>query len=237
LIQKIANTHHVHKAMASIIPIDMQVTPFFNMYQNYFYFLVSALLPAIWQIFIVITTLVSVGTMFKKKKEKVFFQKKRYITFKLLGLMLPYTLSFMLLGIAYLFYLYSLWEFQGSFTLLVFAMFLTVVAYQVIALLLFSMSFDYARSLSLGAVYTAPAFAFLGVTFPVYNMNEFALFWRDILPITHYMQIQISQANYGANIFLELDRLAILFLFWGCIIPVIILFKKRLLKYDKKEII
>jgi len=235
-VQNLVELQNPKATMASISPIGMQVTPFFNMYQNYFYFLVSALLPAMWQIFIVIATLVSVGTMFKAKQEKVFFQNEKYIGIKLLGLMLPYTLAFMLLGIGYLFYIYSTWEFQGSFIVLVFGMLLTVVAYQVIALLLFATGFDYARSLSLGAVYTAPAFAFLGITFPVYNMNGFALFWRDILPISHYMQLQLSQANYGANVFVELDRLMVLFLFWLCFIPVVLLFKMRLHKSFKKDI-
>ena len=214
--------------IAAISPIGIQITPFFNTYKNYFYFLVSALLPAIWQIFIVIATLVSVGTLFKEKKEKQFFNNRDDICIKLLGLMLPYTIAFMLLGVGYLFYMYSIWAFQGSFIVLVFGMFLTVVAYQVIALLLFVIGFDYARSLSLGAVYTAPAFAFLGITFPVYNMNGFALFWRDILPISHYMQLQLSQANYAANVFLELDKLGVLFLFWFCFIPVVFFFKKEL---------
>ena len=216
----------------SISPIGLQITPFFNMYQNYFYFLVSALLPAIWQIFIVVATLVSVGVIFKEKREKEVFKNTKHISSKLIGLMLPYTMAFMLLGIIYLFYLYSRWEFQGSMSLLIFAMFLTVVAYQLIALLFFVTGFDYARSLSLGAVYTAPAFAFLGVTFPIYNMNGFALFWRDLLPVSHYMELQISQANYGADIFLETNKLWTLLSFWIVIIPIVLLFKKRL----KKEI-
>ena len=214
----------------SIAPIGMQVTPFFNMHQNYFYFLVSALLPAIWQIFIVIATLVSVGIMFKEKKEIRFFKNSNYMAAKLVGLLLPYTIAYMALGTGYLFYLYSMWEFQGSMTILLLGMFLTVVAYQVIALILFVTGFDYARSLSLGAVYTAPAFAFLGITFPIYNMNDFALFWRDILPVSHYMQLQLSQANYGANIFLEVDKLLILCAFWLLFIPVVLIFKKRMTK-------
>lgn len=217
-------------ALHSVSPIGIQVTPFFNRYQNYFYFLVSALLPAIWQIFIVIATLVSIGVMFKYKREKVFFGNKRYIGMKIIGLMLPYTIAFMILGMLYLFYLYSMWEFQGSFAIMIFGMLLTVVAYQIIALFLFTTGFDYARSLSLGAVYTAPAFAFLGVTFPIYNMNGFALFWRDMLPISHYTQLQLSQANYGANVFLEVDKLWSLFAFWILFIPALLLLKKRLEK-------
>ena len=229
-VKNLVDLQNPSASINSIAPIGLQITPFFNMYQNYFYFLVSALLPAIWQIFIVIATLVSVGIIFKEKRERDFFKNRKYVGARLIGLLLPYTIAFMVLGIIYLFYIYSRWEFQGSMSLLIFGMFLTVVAYQSIALLFFVTGFDYARSLSLGAVYTAPAFAFLGVTFPIYNMNGFALFWRDLLPVSHYMQLQISQANYGANIFLETDKLWTLFSFWIVFIPVILLFKKRLKK-------
>ena len=229
-VKNLVDLQNPNATIHSIAPIGLQVTPFFNMYQNYFYFLVSALLPAIWQIFIVVATLVSVGVMFKSKKEKIFFKETKYVGASLIGLMLPYTIAFVLLGTGYLFYIFSIWEFQGSFIVLLFGVFLTVVAYQVIALLLFATGFDYARSLSLGAVYTAPAFAFLGITFPIYNMNGFALFWRELLPVSHYMQLQLSQANYGANVFLEADKLWTLLAFWIVFIPVVILFKKRLKK-------
>lgn len=229
-VKNLVETQNPETAIDAISPIGMQITPFFNMYQNYFYFLVSALLPAIWQIFIVIATLVAVGVIFKNKEEKIFFQETKHVGAKLLGLMFPYTLAFMFLGIFYTLYIYSMWEFQGSFTILFLGMFFTVVAYQGIAFLLFATGFDYARSLSLGAVYTAPAFAFLGITFPVYNMNGFALFWRDLLPVAHYTQLQLSQANYGADIWIDLEKLGTLLLFWIVFIPVVWLFKKRLKK-------
>jgi ABC-2 type transport system permease protein len=209
----------------------MQVTPFFNTYQNYFLFLVSALLPAIWQIFIVIATIVSFGVVFKNKGEFDFFDGG-FIEMKIIGKLLPYTLAYMVLGVGFLFYVYGVlgWDFQGSFGITAFAMFLTVVAYQAVALLFFVTGFDYARILSLGAVYTAPAFAFLGVTFPVFNMNGFALLWRDLLPISHYMEIQISQANYGADIILEVKKLFIIFCFWLAFIPVFYMFRKKVFR-------
>jgi len=74
----------------SISPISMQVTPFFNTYQNYFLFLVSALIPSIWQIFIVMATIISFGSMFKQNKQKLFFSGG-YMVAKLIGKMLPYT--------------------------------------------------------------------------------------------------------------------------------------------------
>ncbi|MBL0707720.1 MAG: ABC transporter permease [Sulfurimonas sp.] len=211
------------------LPINIQVTPFFNTYQNYFLFLVSALLPSIWQVFIVIATLVSFGSMFKEKEEKEFF-KDGFFEISIIAKLLPYTISYLLVGIGYLLFIYQVlgWEFQGSFTITIFGMFLTVVAYQATALLLFVMVFDYARSLSLAALYTAPAFAFLGVTFPVLSMNTFALLWRDLLPISYYIELQISQANYGLSFFDESSKLLYLFSFWIAFIPVFFMFRKRM---------
>jgi len=228
-MKNLLSTQNSLESLYLVEPIKMQITPFFNTYKNYFYFLVSALLPSIWQIFIVIATVVSFGSLFKEKKEREFFHSK-YIEMQIIGKMLPYTLAYMVLGIGFLFYLYGTlpWHFEGSFAVMIFGMFLTLLAYQGVALFLFSTGFDYARSLSLGAVYTAPAFAFLGVTFPVSDMNSFALFWRDLLPVSYYMELQISQANYGADIFLELSKLSSLSLFLLLFIPVFIRFRMRL---------
>ena len=228
-VQHLIATQNSEASLHKISPIRLQVTAFFNTYNNYFLFLVSALLPSVWQIFIVIMTIISFGTLFKAKKEKEFFAGE-YIEMKIVGKLLPYTLIYTLLGIAFIAYIYGTqgWAFEGSFAVLFFALFLTVVAYQVIALFFFVTGFDYARSLSLGAVYTAPAFAFLGVTFPVSSMNAFAAFWRDMLPISYYMELQISQSNYGADIFLELDKLGSIALFILLIIPVFFMFRRRL---------
>ena len=227
-VKTLSQLQNSHASLNSIAPIKMQITPFFNTYQNYFLFLVSALLPAIWQIFIVVATIVSFGTLFKMKKEMEFFQDG-FITMRIIGKMLPYTISYMLLGIVFLYYIYGFlgWHFEGSFSVVIFGMFLTVIAYQGVALLFFVTGFDYARSLSLGAVYTAPAFAFLGITFPVVSMNSFALLWRDLLPISHYMQLQISQANYGLTWLSEIDKFLMIFAFWIVFIPVIYRFKQR----------
>jgi len=228
-VNDVSSSQNSTLARRSVTPIGLQITPFFNTYKNYFLFLVSALLPAIWQIFIVIVTIVSFGTLFKEKREKEFFGSS-FISSKIIGKLLPYTFVFTLMGACLLFYLYGTlgWVFEGSLIVTIFGIFLTVVAYQVVALFFFVTGFDYARSLSLGAVYTAPAFAFLGVTFPTSNMNDLALFWRDLLPISHYIELQISQANYGSNVFLEIDRLLILGSFWLLFIPIVWRFKKRL---------
>lgn len=228
-VKTLAKLKRPELVINSIAPIGIKVIPFFNEYQNYFLFLVTALIPSIWQIFVVIVTIVSFGEMFKAKKAHSFFSGG-YVMSKIIGKMFPYTFIFTLFGVFYLFYVYGTlgWIFQGSFAITIFALFLTTLAYQAVALLFLAIIFDYARALSIGAVYTAPAFAFLGVTFPASDMNEFSLFWRDLLPISHYMELQIAQANYGASIFLQTDKLLEISSFILLFIPVFFIFKKRL---------
>lgn len=50
----------------------------------------------------------------------------------------------------------------------------------------------------MAAAYTAPALAFMGVTFPVSDMTLPARLWRTLIPISHYIEIQFTQVNYGA---------------------------------------
>lgn len=230
-VQNLVHTQNTDAAIHDIAPITVQATPFFNTYQNYFYFLVTALLPSIWQMSIVLSMLVSIGVIFKYKNEKIFCRDNKYIASRLIGLMLPYTMAYMLMGSMFLFYIYSMWAFQGSFAILLFGMLLTTVAYQVIALFVFMvLFFNYEFSLSFASVYTTPAFAFLGITFPTHNMNEFAVFWSNMLPISHYMKLQLSQANYGVPLFLEADKLWFLFAFWIFFIPAVILLKIKMTK-------
>ena len=188
-------------ALYKTAPIHFQITPFFNTYKNYFLFLVSAIIPALWQILIVIAIISSIGITFKTKKENEFF-KDTNIFFALIGKTLPYTLIYLGWGILFLAYMYGFepWEFQGSFGVTILAMLLTILAYEGMALSFFVINFHYTRALSLAAFYTAPAFAFLGITFPLSSMPEFATFWHNFLPLSHYLKIQISQASYGTSL-------------------------------------
>jgi len=181
-------------------PIGIQITPFFNTYKNYFLFLVSAIIPTLLQILIALAIIASFGKTFKDKKEKDFFNKNIFST--LIGKTLPFTLAYFSWGVMFLLYMYGYegWEFQGSFAITFLALLLMILAYEGVALSFFVLNFNAVRALSLAAFYTAPAFAFLGITFPVSSMPEFAFVWHNLLPISHYLKIQIAQASYGAPV-------------------------------------
>ena len=200
-VQTLAEEQRPEMAKSAVVPIQMQITPFFNTYNNYFLFLISAMLPALWSIFIVLTMIISLGEMFKNRKEKAWLESSGHsLSAALIGKMLPYTIVQMLWGLAIVYFVYGVmpWPYAGSWGILSGAMLLTIVVYQLIALVFYGLKFEYASALSFGAVFTAPAFAAMGITFPLMNMGGIAVAWHDILPISHYIHIQISQANYGA---------------------------------------
>jgi ABC-2 type transport system permease protein len=40
----------------------------------------------------------------------------------------------------------------------------------------------------------------MGVTFPATDMPFLAQLWRAMLPVSHYIEIQIQQVDYGASL-------------------------------------
>ena len=186
---------------SDLFPMTFSVIALFNTDQNYGYFLLFALLPSLWQIIVIVGSVIVIGEILKAKKT-AYLLRRNPLGF-IVGVLAPYSVVFLFYGLFFIFYLYGPLghSFAGSFWLLLLALFLTMVAYEAVALLFLSVTKDYARSLSLGAVFAAPAFAFVGITFPSLGMNHFALLWRALLPITHYLQIQIAQAHYGSSFF------------------------------------
>ena len=47
----------------------------------------------------------------------------------------------------------------------------------------------------------------MGVTFPATDMTLPARIWRSLLPVSHYIDVQIAQTNYGAPFPLSLPQL------------------------------
>ena len=72
---------------------------------------------------------------------------------------------------------------------------------------------DPARALSLAGAPTRrrdlPSWGHL----PVSAMGDVAQFWRSLLPISHYVELQIGQTNYGQPLTAALPQLGALLLF------------------------
>ena len=200
-------------ALSTAMPVSSQAVPLFNVGRNYAQFLVSAILPAIWQIVMVAASVLSLALAERKHTltgwlgaapARVIFAKMAHLStiFWLHGILF---LSFM--------YVWLGWPMHGDWSLVVASQLLTAWASTGVGFLIFLLVRDAARSLSIGAAYTAPALAFMGVTFPVTDMTMPAWVWRSMLPVCHYIEIQFGQVNYGAPVIMAvplLEKLALL---------------------------
>lgn len=212
----------VDKAVAQAHPLSTQITSLYNIGRNYAQFLGSAVLPAMWQILIVMGTVYSLGIGLRSSKTNPAPGLPGDMP-SLINKLAPYTFIFWLHGIFMLIGMFILagWPMHGSLLILVCAQLITVCACQLMAALISYLIRDSARSLSMAAAYAAPGLAFMGVTYPVTDMIYPARVWRSMLPVSHYIDIQISQANYGASIAGSLPQFISLFLF---LLPALLLF-------------
>ncbi|MBL4902298.1 MAG: ABC transporter permease [Desulfocapsa sp.] len=207
------STPVIGQAMGAAIPIGSQMTPLFNLNTNYAQFLVSAIIPATWQIFIVMTTVLCIAAELRRDGLSVWLGSHPVQTLFLK--LAPYTLLFWLHGISFLLgmFVFLGWPMHGNLGYLIFCQLLTVCACQAAGALIFFVSKDPARSLGLAAAYAAPGLAFMGVTFPATDMTLPARIWRSLLPVSHYIDVQIAQSNYGAPLMLSQPQLYNLALF------------------------
>ncbi|MCW8328508.1 ABC transporter permease [Photobacterium sp. SDRW27] len=198
------------QALGQAVPLRSQITPLYNSNSHYGQFLVSATIPATWQILIVITTILALAAEIRQQGVRAWLHAAP--ARNLLAKLVPYTLLFWLQGILFLWGLYVLlgWPMHGNWLILMLAQLLTVIACQGIAALFFLLPLEPTKAMSFAAGFTAPAFAFVGVTFPATDMPAFAQFWRAMLPVTHYLEVQVHQVNHGQSFIDALPQLAIL---------------------------
>ena len=216
------------QAKASALPIQNQTTALFNSNNNYAQFIVSAALPAFWQVLIMAVMVIALGSELKNDSLKSWLMTNpcQKITVKLLFFG---SLLFVHGGLfCYLMYGYFGWPMRGSWSLLLLALLLCLIASQALCVLFMLLFNDMARAMSFAGALAAPSFAFMGISFPVGDMSWFAQFWRSIIPITHYIEVQIAQANYGAPIAQSIPSIMKLLVFFVLFVSITLLVKNML---------
>lgn len=210
-------------ALSTAMPIGNQVTPLFNINNNYAQFLVSAMLPAVWQILMVVVTVLSLAA--EQRRNGFGEWLGAFPASALCAKFLPLILLFWLHGALFLWMMYIFlgWPMHGNWALLFFAQLVTVCASIGAGSLIFFLTQDATRGLSFAAAYAAPGLAFMGVTFPVTDMTLPAKIWRNLIPISHYIEIQFGQVNYGAELHSALPQLQYLGFF---VLPLLFVFYK-----------
>lgn len=203
---KIYEEHHNVPVYASEMradPIIFNNQVLFNPYLNYQFIMLLGIFPALIQLFITGSFLYSYGFEVKTKRAEQLIEYSKSSPFLVvIGKGLPYFLMYLiniLIMLLFLFFYIGI-NIEGSFLVILFATFLYLLVSASASLVLIFLGFASLRmALSLMAIYSAPAFAYGGITFPSLGMNKLALFWSEFLPITHYHRILINESLRGAG--------------------------------------
>ena len=83
---------------------------------------------------------------------------------------------------------------NGHLQVIVAATLLFVAGYLSVALMLVAWTANLRFASSIAALYSAPAFAFVGITFPLMGMPVAGRVWSALLPLTHYLQVMVDQS-------------------------------------------
>ena len=223
----------------NLSPVKSQTTALFNRNNNYIGFLVPPVLVALWQL---LSMLVMANSLNRElhlnvaqSEDGISNRLTEHFWPKVLAKILLFTPILMLQGgfiLAWL-YLYLALPFAGSLALLLVAQLIMLLAVWSLVLFIFVLMRDSARVISFCTALFAPAFAFMGITFPTHEMPQLAQWWRLIMPSSHYIESHVSVVSYGATWSTVAQQLSS---YWGFIglLPLIYLLAIKLLPMTVK---
>lgn len=207
---------HADRIMSSLRPIPLDVHILHNPYSSYMYFVGIALLAVMLIAFTMLTSIYALG---KEIRTGSCAELLRYTKGKalpvILGKLLPYTLIFILHAFILNFLMFELLAvpLNGSLGLIVVSEIVLIIAYQAMALVLISLSYNMRLSLSFGAAYTMMALSFSGLTFPSLGMPAFAKVYSLLFPFTYWLEMFISQSLKSVEVYVSLYNLFPMLLF------------------------
>jgi ABC-2 type transport system permease protein len=196
----------------------MDTHTLFNPQLNYVYYLAAALLPALLQIFIMVGTVHVLGVELKEGTAGDWMAAAGDSAWRAVaGKLLPYVAHFAILALVMLVTLFR-WmaiPMNGSMPVLLAATVFFVLAYQAVALIVVAWTANLRFATSIAALYSAPAFAFVGITFPTIGMPVAGRVWGEILPLTHYLRVLVDQAIRGSAPVFSMPSVGALLVFVG----------------------
>jgi ABC-2 type transport system permease protein len=226
----------IKAAAARSMPVRAQIVSLYNQSFNYAQFLLPGLIASAFQVFLCCLAVVSVGQSFKASEVSDWFGKDVWA--ELTGKLIPYTVIFFIHGLSVLFLLFEVldWPLQGALLPLAPVLLLFVISCLVLGVFFFVTAFDIELGLISAGGFSAPSFAFLGVTFPVSDMPAFAQFWRSLLPAGHYIDGFVHQANYAAGA-AGLAKPALVLASYCVLLPMaVFLIKRRVRRLQSEQV-
>ncbi len=204
------------QAMAQLMPVRFDRHVLFNPYINYGYYLSPSFLPMMLLIFVVLTTVFSIGTELKNSTALEWLRTADdSVGAALLGKTLPVTVGMFLLSLAMFVIIFKVvgTPLNGSLAIILTGTLLFIMSYQAISVLIVSLLANLRLSLSIGGGYSVLAFTFSGLTFPIMAMWEPMQWLSRLFPFTYYTDLFVDQMLRGAPVVCSLPDLGWMSLF------------------------
>lgn len=188
------------QAMAFLQPIVIDSHAINNPWLNYNVYLSNVILPGLLMLFIFMVTVFSIGTEVKYNTGHDWLIMARGSMFHALaGKLLPQTLIFFLIGIAFAIGLYGVLHFPchcGLPTMLL-VMFLGIIGAQGLGVFMFAMLPTLRMSLSFASLWGVISFSICGMSYPVMAMHPTLQGLSLLFPLRHYFLLYVNCALDG----------------------------------------
>lgn len=188
------------QAMAFLQPIVIDSHAINNPWLNYNVYLSNVILPGLLMLFIFMVTVFSIGTEVKYNTVHDWLIMARGSMFHALaGKLLPQTLIFFLIGIAFAIGLYGVLHFPchcGLLTMLL-VMFLGIIGAQGLGVFMFAMLPTLRLSLSFASLWGVISFSICGMSYPVMAMHPTLQGLSYLFPLRHYFLLYVNCALDG----------------------------------------
>jgi len=188
------------QAIAFLQPIVIDSHAINNPWLNYNVYLSNVILPGLLMLFIFMVTVFSIGTEVKYNTVHDWLIMARGSMFHALaGKLLPQTLIFFLIGIAFAIGLYGVLHFPchcGVPTMLL-VMFLGIIGAQGLGVFMFAMLPTLRMSLSFASLWGVISFSICGMSYPVMAMHPTLQGLSLLFPLRHYFLLYVNCALDG----------------------------------------
>lgn len=188
------------QAMAFLQPIVIDSHAINNPWLNYNVYLSNVILPGLLMLFIFMVTVFSIGTEVKYNTVHDWLIMARGSMFHALaGKLLPQTLIFFFIGIAFAIGLYGVLHFPchcGLPTMLL-VMFLGIIGAQGLGVFMFAMLPTLRMSLSFASLWGVISFSICGMSYPVMAMHPTLQGLSLLFPLRHYFLLYVNCALDG----------------------------------------
>lgn len=173
----------------------VQVTILGNPTASLEWYLGLLLGPSVLHLLIAVTAVGSLGLLLRDRSFAAFAQAEPRLLASLAGRLAPHVLAGLVWGVLWLLWITLArgYRAEGSLFAVVLGLLLLFVATVSIALLLLVLTREVASALSGCVIIAGSALAYSGSSLPLTGAGWFPHMWSSLLPLTHYVALQMDQ--------------------------------------------